>query len=222
MAGITQPRSISEFSLGKIIGRGAFAKVCLALDKKAKTRVVFKIFEKENLLSNDRRKSILSEIGILRNSSHPNIIQLLSCLETKLQVILMFEYNCAISMDFAIKLQKNQRYAEPMVKDLFRQMVNVIEFLHANNIVHRDIKLKNMLMTSNNTVQLIDFGFSRKLFDGEIMEDFCGTPNYISPEIVNRENYYPKAADIWALGVVLYKLFTGKLPFDCKVFLFYC
>ncbi len=131
----------------------------------------------------------------------------------------MFEYNCAISMDFAIKLQKNQRYAEPMVKDLFRQMVNVIEFLHANNIVHRDIKLKNMLMTSNNTVQLIDFGFSKKLFDGEIMEDFCGTPNYISPEIVNRKNYYPKAADIWALGVVLYKLFTGKLPFNCKVFL---
>ena len=83
MAEITQPRSISEFSLGKVIGRGAFAKVIMALDKKAKTRVVFKIFEKENLLSKDRRKSILSEIGILRNSSHPNIIQLLSCLETK-------------------------------------------------------------------------------------------------------------------------------------------
>jgi MAP/microtubule affinity-regulating kinase len=74
-------------------------------------------------------------------------------------------------------------------------------------------------MTTNNKVQLIDFGFSKKLHDGEIMKDFCGTPNYISPEIVNRQNYYPKAADIWALGVVLYKLFTGKLPFECRAIL---
>jgi serine/threonine protein kinase len=86
---------------------GAFAAVRLALLKKTKERVVFKIFEIKDLIKKDRRKSILSEIEILKNSSHPNIIKLLSCLATDEQIILIFEYNCSISIDFAIKLQKN-------------------------------------------------------------------------------------------------------------------
>jgi serine/threonine protein kinase len=181
--GAKEHRQVGEFSLGKIIGRGAFAKVCLALDKRARTRVVFKIFEK-SALGGEERESILNEIRILRTSEHRNIIRLLSALEDRLRLILVFEYNSAISLDFAQKLQRNQRYPEPIAKDLFRQMAEVTAHLHARDIVHRDIKLQNMLMTGTSVVQFIDFGFSRELKSNKPLTDFCGTPQYIAPEIV--------------------------------------
>ena len=97
-------------------------------------------------------------------------------------------------------------------------MIDVTLYLHNNNIVHRDIKLQNMLITDGEAIQFIDFGFSKKLNDDdEYLKEFCGTPNYIAPEILKREKYSPKEADIWALGVSLFKLLTGKFPFDCIV-----
>ena len=93
-------------------------------------------------------------------------------------------------------------------------MVKAVAYLHANDIVHRDIKLENVLVSKEFKIKIIDFGFSRQLpKENHVLYDFCGTMHYIAPEVMQREGYYGKPADIWALGVLLYRMTVGCFPF---------
>jgi len=96
---------------------------------------------------------------------------------------------------------------------MVKQLVKAVAYCHANNVVHRDIKLENVLVSKDFKIKLIDFGFSVILpNESYILYDYCGTPNYIAPEVTQREGYYGKPADVWSLGVIIYRMVVGTFP----------
>jgi serine/threonine protein kinase len=122
------------------------------------------------------------------------------------------EYAETQSLHTFLKSKPNRRLDENIAKDLFKQVVDGIDYLHKRNIVHRDIKLENLMLTAENQVKIIDFGFSVKIPKDKTLGVFCGTPSYMSPELATKRDYYGHLADIWALGILLYVLLVGAFP----------
>ena len=119
-----------------------------------------------------------------------------------------------MSMYHHIKKIPDQRLPEATCKYIFKQLVRGIAYMHSKQYAHRDLKLDNILMdSSTKNIKIIDFGFSLKTAENEKLNVFCGTPHYMDPDIVKKQAYSPKAADVWACGVILYIIYVGKLPF---------
>ena len=103
---------------------------------------------------------------------------------------------------------------EDLVKAIFGQIVSAVAYMHSKWVAHRDLKLENILINQNEKqIKLIDFGFATKCKKGEKLSTHCGTPHYMDPDLAKKESYYGHAADVWALGVILFMLLTGRLPF---------
>lgn len=117
------------------------------------------------------------------------------------------------SLHSYLKSRPQRRLCEKEAKILFHQTVKAIHFCHSKNIVHRDIKLENILLDQDNNIKMIDFGFSIIIPSYKKLNIFCGTPSYMAPEIVNKVLYVGQTADIWALGILLYVILCGKFPF---------
>jgi len=113
-------------------------------------------------------------------------------------------------------VRKRTKLNEPTARFIFKQIIEGLEYLHAQNILHRDIKLDNILIDLNNTVKICDFGVSKQIKSGEVMRDQCGTPAYIAPEILLNKGYEGFGVDIWSAGVVLYTMLAGVVPFKHK------
>ena len=113
-------------------------------------------------------------------------------------------------------VRKRTKLNEPTARFIFRQIIEGLHYLHSQNILHRDIKLDNILIDLTNTVKICDFGVSKQIKTGEIMRDQCGTPAYIAPEILLNKGYEGFGVDIWSAGVVLYTMLAGVVPFKHK------
>lgn len=129
------------------------------------------------------------------------------------------EYAETQSLHTFLKSKPNRRLDEDVAKNLFKQVVDGIDYLHRKNIVHRDIKLENLMLTSENKVKIIDFGFSVKIPKDKTLGVFCGTPSYMAPELASKRDYYGHLADIWALGILLYVLLVGAFPMKGRLIL---
>lgn len=116
--------------------------------------------------------------------------------------------------EFYNLLERKGKFPEDEAKKYFRQILSAVEYCHSYRIAHRDIKPENLLIDSDNTLKLCDFGLSNFIRDGEFLKTSCGSPNYASPEIISGEKYCGTEVDIWSIGVVLYAIIAGTLPFD--------
>lgn len=123
------------------------------------------------------------------------------------------EYLGKITLLQHLKSQAKNKLPESEMFSVFKNLLNAIEYLHSKHIVHRDLKLENIMMDAQNVVKLIDFGFSLRVNDSTKVAMFCGTPKYMAPEIVAKKSYSPKPVDMWALGVIFYILIAGKFPY---------
>ena len=150
------------------------------------------------------------EIDIHRRIIHENIIQLYSYHETDTHLFLINEYAPKGSLYQLIR--RNKGMDERTAFKYFIQTAAAIYFLHSNELVHRDIKPENLLLDENNNIKLCDFGWCVQIFDDEPRKTFCGTYEYMAPEII-KEEYYDKSIDIWSLGILLYELLLGYSPF---------
>ena len=206
---------IQFYKYGRVIGRGAFGKVNIALHICSGRLVAIKSFNKKKLKSKHAITKIYHEIEILKKLRHPFISQIYDTFETDTHILIVMEYICGDLLSF---IRKRAKLNESSAKIIFKQVTEGLKYIHSNKIVHRDIKLDNILIDLNNTVKICDFGVSRKLSTGDIMHENCGTPAYIAPEIFQNKGYEGYACDIWSAGVTLYYMLAGVQPFKAKNF----
>lgn len=204
---------IEDYITGKQIGRGAYSTVRLALHKPGNTQVAFKTYERIKILDQKRRKSIIREIHLLKNLQHQNIVKFIDKIDTSKNLIIVMEYIKGKTLHTYLRGKPGKALDENEIKTIFKQIVSAVAHCHNHNISHRDLKLDNILLNENHEIKLIDFGFSTCLPANKKMKIFCGTPNYMAPEIVARKEFTGPPADIWALGVILYYLLIGSYPF---------
>mgnify|MGYP002624591417 CR=1 FL=1 len=194
----------------KIIGSGSYGKVFLAINKIDKKYYAIKRMQKKNLIKALKTlKGIYNEIDIQSRINHKNIVKLYYVKESKDAFDLVMEY--AKYGNLYVYIKKNSYLSEEKSFKYFIQVVNAIYFLHKNDLIHRDIKPENILMFKDGIVKLCDFGWCARL-DGGQRITFCGTVEYMSPEMVNKEEY-SKEIDIWSLGILLYEMTHGYSPF---------
>ena len=212
---------ISHYEIGKVIGKGAYATVKICKNKITQEKFAMKIYEKKILNDNIKKKCILREIEILKKLNHPNIVKLYDTIISDKNILLIQELVNGISLrDFYNKEIRNQKnISEKKYKILtliFKQIFSAFDYIHKKNIFHRDIKLENILLTKNYEIKIIDFGFGLYNPRNYLQKFFCGTPNYMAPEIIMKKEYDGQKADMWSLGILLYKLFCADFPFKGK------
>ena len=205
------PQSRLEYYLiGRQIGHGAYGKVNLALHIASRRLVAIKTFSKKNLMNKQTYRKIQHEINILSQLHNPFINQILDSFETDKHIFIVMENVCGDLFNF---IRRRGKLSESISKLIFKQIIEGLKYIHKKKIVHRDIKLNNILIDLNNTIKICDFGISEKLSDGDIMYEKCGTPAYIAPEIFKNKGYEGYLCDIWSAGITLYYMLSGSQPF---------
>lgn len=200
------------YKVGSKVGQGAYASVRVAIDLATNQKVAIKIYEKAKIKDLQRRKGVRREIEILERLSHKNIVKIIDTVESNNHVNIILEYVSGSSLHHFLKKHHERRLDEEVARQIFLPIVEAIAFCHQKSIVHRDIKLENILLEGR-VPKLIDFGFSTTFQVDRKVKMFCGTPSYMAPEIVSRVEYRGDKADVWALGVVLYTMLQGVFPF---------
>ena len=197
--------------MGKLLGKGAFGKVNLALHKLARKLVAMKSINKKYLQEDRSRVKFEQEVSILRRLRHQNVVKLFEMFGGPKHSIVVMEL-CA-GGDLLNYVRKRRRVKEEVAKHIIRQVLEALGYMHSRMIIHRDIKLDNILLDQRGTVKVCDFGVSRVVHQDELMEEQCGTPAYMAPEVICGLGYQGYASDMWSAGIVLYAMLYGNVPF---------
>lgn len=199
------------------IGAGAYGEVRLAFEKYTRNKYAIKIIQKKRMTMNKNsgNKEILGEAEILKKLNHPCIIRIKEVFDSDSEVFMVLDY--AAGGELFDKVVDLGHYDENTAKLLFFQMLVAINYLHANNISHRDLKPENILLNSHDEketlIKITDFGLSKFFDNNPAMKTYCGTMNYLAPEVVRCEGNYTNKIDNWSLGVILYIMLSGTPPF---------
>ncbi|XP_024116120.1 MAP/microtubule affinity-regulating kinase 3a isoform X8 [Oryzias melastigma] len=206
-----QPPHVGNYRLLKTIGKGNFAKVKLARHILTGREVAIKIIDKTQLNPNSLQK-LFREVRIMKILNHPNIVKLFEVIETDRTLYLVMEY--ASGGEVFDYLVAHGRMKEKEARAKFRQIVSAVQYCHQKHIVHRDLKAENLLLDADMNIKIADFGFSNEFTLGNKLDTFCGSPPYAAPELFQGKKYDGPEVDVWSLGVILYTLVSGSLPFD--------
>ncbi len=188
-------------------------------------QVAIKIIDKTTL---DEKKlnKLYREIRIMKLLHHPNIVKLYEVIETKNTVFLVMEYASGGELYDYLVVHGKMKEKEARAK--FRQILSAVSYCHKKKVIHRDLKVRNLeywlitlqaenlLLDANLDIKIADFGFSNHFDPDSKLDTFCGSPPYAAPELFQGRRYTGPEVDIWSLGVILYVLTTGCLPFDGK------
>ncbi|XP_043232338.1 serine/threonine-protein kinase MARK2-like isoform X13 [Amphibalanus amphitrite] len=210
----TRPDSephIGKYQLLKTIGKGNFAKVKLAKHLPTGEEVAIKIIDKTQMNPGSLQK-LFREVRIMKMLDHPNIVKLYQVIETKKTLYLVMEYASGGEVFDYLVFHGRMKEKEARLK--FRQIVSAVQYCHSKRIIHRDLKAENLLLDSQMNIKIADFGFSNEFTVGSKLDTFCGSPPYAAPELFQGKKYDGPEVDVWSLGVILYTLVSGSLPFD--------
>ncbi|XP_064457770.1 maternal embryonic leucine zipper kinase-like [Ornithodoros turicata] len=209
----TYPEELTEqYILLETIGTGGFAKVKLAIHVLTGEKVAIKIMDKESLGEDLPRIKV--EIAALKELSHQHICKLFQVIETDTRIFLVLEY-CPGGELFDYIVER-ERLDEAEARQFFCQIVAAVAYIHYRGYAHRDLKPENLLLDEDQHLKLIDFGLCAKPKGGMAahLDTCCGSPAYAAPELITGQEYLGSQADVWSMGVLLYALVCGFLPFD--------
>nr|XP_042136853.1 serine/threonine-protein kinase SIK2 isoform X3 [Peromyscus maniculatus bairdii] len=205
------PVRVGFYDIEGTLGKGNFAVVKLGRHRITKTEVAIKIIDKSQLDAVNLEK-IYREVQIMKMLDHPHIIKLYQVMETKSMLYLVTEY--AKNGEIFDYLANHGRLNESEARRKFWQILSAVDYCHDRKIVHRDLKAENLLLDNNMNIKIADFGFGNFFKTGELLATWCGSPPYAAPEVFEGQQYEGPQLDIWSMGVVLYVLVCGALPFD--------
>jgi serine/threonine protein kinase len=197
-----------------VIGKGAFGIATLGIHKLTGKHVAIKTIKKSYIKDEYSRRKVFQEIFILKKIRHSNIIRLLEVFETPKHILLVMEYaNGGDLLHFVRNVGKLPEYD---TKHIFRQILYGLAHCHCRSVMHRDIKLDNILLDKNSNFKICDFGIAKIIGRGVKVREQCGTPAYLAPEIMNEDGYETFLPDFWSLGVLLYAMLFGTVPFKAN------
>lgn len=200
---------LGEYNVIKKIGEGSFSNVYKAFH--VKTGIFYAIKSiKTKRLSNKVIQNLNSEIEILLNINHPNIIKIHDVIKSKEHIHLVLDY--CDGGDLYNFIRKNGKIQENIAKYFYTQISNGLYYLWKNNLIHRDLKPHNILLSSSGNIKITDFGFVKHLEDNDMSSTLCGSPLYMAPEVLKRQKYTSKV-DLWSMGIILYEMITDTMPF---------
>ncbi|XP_042730909.1 testis-specific serine/threonine-protein kinase 6 [Lagopus muta] len=203
------------YKLGQTLGEGSFSKVKAATSTKHKVPLAIKVVDRRQAPPAFVYKFLPRELSILRRIRHPNIVHIFELIEVcdgKLYIVME-----AAATDLLQLVQKMGKMpCVPEARDIFAQVVGAVRYLHDRNLVHRDLKCENVLLTADSRrAKLTDFGFSKEVnVYPDLCTTFCGSAAYASPEVLMGVPYDGKKSDMWSLGVMFFVMVTGRMPFN--------
>lgn len=195
----------------KVLGSGAFSKVYQAIDVPTGHQVAVKVMDKSMITTRNWRRLVEKELEIMSIISHPNICHFYRMVESDTKVCLVMELGDNQTLSKVLSKCQDKKMDEKTAAIFLKELANTVAYLHKEGICHRDLKLSNVIVGHNQKIKLIDFGFAENN-PGKLKES-CGTLSYMAPELIKKQEYVGKKVDIWALGVILFRLVTGKFPF---------
>lgn len=204
--------TMNEFEYLKLLGKGTFGKVILVKEKATGRYYAMKILKKEVIVAKDEVAHTLTENRVLQNSRHPFLTALKYSFQTHDRLCFVMEY--ANGGELFFHLSRERVFPEDRARFYGAEIVSALDYLHAEkNVVYRDLKLENLMLDKDGHVKITDFGLCKEgIKDGATMKTFCGTPEYLAPEVLE-DSDYGRAVDWWGLGVVMYEMLCGRLPF---------
>lgn len=216
---------IGEYTTSKTLGTGAFGTVVLGKLKNSETLYAIKAISKQHVIRHRMESQIKKEISIMRDLDHPNIVKIFEVLMSTDYLYIVMEF--VSGGELYTKITRGGKLGDRECGKYVHQLCSALSYCHEKNVCHRDIKPQNILINEEDNVFLVDFGFASIMMPAEessgtnmegcsrvkSMSTMCGTAAYMAPEILQRERYFGDKADIWSLGIVIYVLLVGLMPF---------
>ncbi|KAI8357031.1 kinase-like domain-containing protein [Mortierella sp. GBAus27b] len=211
----TRKYGLNDFNFIAVLGRGNFGKVMLSEDKKGGDLYAIKALKKDSIVKHDEVESAKSEKRIFQVANkerHPFLTTLHSCFQTDTRLYFVMEY--VRGGDLMMHIQRDRRFGERRAKFYGCEVLLALQYFHQNNIIYRDLKLDNILLTMDGHVKIADYGLCKEnMPHGATTRTICGTPEFMAPEIIE-EQPYDRSIDWWTFGVLMYEMLLGRAPFS--------
>ena len=203
--------TLADFEMMKVLGKGTFGKVMLSKEKATGDVYAIKVLKKDVILAKDEVTHTLTENAVLQNTKHPFLTGLKCSFQTPELLIFVMEYVNGGELFF--HLSRERIFSEERTKFYIAQITMAMTYLHERGVIYRDLKLENLLLDCKGNIKITDFGLCKEDMDhGTTTSTFCGTPEYLAPEVLE-DNDYGRSVDWWGVGVVMYEMICGHLPF---------
>ncbi|KAJ1834517.1 spindle assembly checkpoint kinase [Coemansia sp. RSA 2711] len=210
MDGESRRWCLSDFDLGRVLGKGKFGRAYLARERNTNYICALKVLFKSELVESKIEKQLRREVEIQTHLRHPHILRLYGYFYDDKRIYLILEY--AARGEMYKLLQKQGSFSEPMAAKYIWQMATALDYLHSKRVIHRDIKPENLLLNANGDLKIADFGWSVHAPNSR-RRTLCGTLDYLPPEMVEGRDHNA-SVDLWSLGVLMYEFLVGVPPFE--------